>query len=141
MRFAFISIIFCLGCSETSQQGVFILVDTMATDSFVEVGGAVETSNNCTAAESSGDMCWNGIDDDCDGLTDKSGGDPDCAPYCSPSDCKDNDPTTEDFCNPNTWKCENVSCKTDCDDNKPCTKDSCVNGVCLHEVPIPDGCK
>ncbi len=100
----------------------------------VSIPDTADTMNACVkmADLEQAEACWNGVDDDCDGLTDQEGGDPDCTGYCHPASgvCTDNDPTTEDFCSPDDWTCKNLGCATDCNDDNVCTTDSCINGQC-----------
>ncbi|RME26918.1 MAG: VCBS repeat-containing protein [Deltaproteobacteria bacterium] len=73
--------------------------------------------------------CSNGIDDDCDGLTDTQDGD--CIECTGPADCNDNNPCTADACT--AGLCENtpLSDGTPCDDGLFCTEnDACSGGQC-----------
>lgn len=76
------------------------------------------------------EACGNGIDDDCDGLTDE-----DCLVCEQDSDCDDDNPCTIDFCT--NKECHHASFPQDtpCSDNKPCTLgDSCDGGgSCVGE--------
>lgn len=79
--------------------------------------------------------CDDGIDDDCDGLTDCE--DPDCLGAA----CDDGARCTEgDVCTA-AGRCEGAP--VECDDNNDCTDDSCDEGMgCVHEpneAPCDDG--
>jgi uncharacterized repeat protein (TIGR01451 family) len=74
--------------------------------------------------------CSDGIDNDCDGLTD--GGDNGCLPCAVPADCDDGL-----FCN-GAEGCVDSACvpgADPCEDGDPCTEDLCdeAGRVCSHE--------
>ncbi len=95
------------------------------------------------------DRCCNadnpccGSPDPCCNPDDPCCGNPD--PCCNPDnpccglDCHDEDPCTNDFCDPMTGEC--VFEDKDCDDDDPCTEDSCdpETGECLHECADEGG--
>jgi hypothetical protein len=78
--------------------------------------------------------CSDGIDNDCDGLTDYA--DPDCRQCQYNTDCNDSNSCTQDICNTVTWRCEFVKMNgVTCDDGQWCTvNDSCSNGVCQAQA-------
>lgn len=54
---------------------------------------------------------------------------------CQPSDCDDDNPCTDDSCNPVTGGCNNAPNMSPCDDGTACTTaDTCAGGVCAGEV-------
>jgi hypothetical protein len=83
-----------------------------------------------------GQICTDGFDNDCDGLTD--GQDPGCCACASDDYCIDGD-----ACNGVEW-CQNCIClpgtPVDCDDWSDCTVDTCISsdGSCSN-TPLPDG--
>jgi hypothetical protein len=85
--------------------------------------------------------CDNGIDDDCDLLTDY-GEDPDCR-SCLPGDpCGDNNPCTDDSCAQGLCRHQNKSDGTSCDDGFYCTvSKTCTGGICggVPRVCADDG--
>ncbi len=79
--------------------------------------------------------CSDGLDNDCDGLTDDAE-DLDCvAPTCSvPADCDDGNPCTNDDCI--NSHCSYSSNTAPCDDADPCTmNDTCFDGSCVGGPP------
>jgi hypothetical protein len=66
-------------------------------------------------------VCGDGLDNDCDGMTD--GDDPTCRPCAIDADCDD-----LDVCN-GVETCQDSACvsgvRLDCDDRNPCTSDNC----------------
>ncbi len=97
-----------------------------------------EDGNTCTntldpdpGAEGRGvaGTCSNGVDDDCDLLTDMA--DPDCAECFSDPDCEDGNPCTTDTCTGGTCDNTPVLNGTGCNDGQFCTvSDHCTDGVC-----------
>ena len=72
----------------------------------------------CTSAPSAGETC-DGIDNDCNGLTDDV-------------ICDDNNSCTEDQCVPATGTCTNTPNQATCSDANACTTgDVCQTGVCV----------
>ena len=85
---------------------------------------ACETQLNAvctTETKKKSDTC-NGVDDDCDGVTDDGA-------------CEDGDACTADVCDGKTQTCSNDGA-VDCDDTNPCTGDSCdaKSGGCVHKA-------
>ena len=78
--------------------------------------------------------CSDGVDNDCDKLTDEE--DPDCV-CTEPADCDDNDACTDDDCIDNQCQYSPVNC----DDTNACTKDTCdtVSG-CLNTCNVGQSC-
>jgi cysteine-rich repeat protein len=73
--------------------------------------------SNCTAAQAGVEQC-NGVDDDCNGLTDDGL-------------CDDKNPCTDDGCDGKTGACKNTANVLPCTDGNACTdKDTCQNGQC-----------
>jgi len=73
--------------------------------------------------------CQNGVDDDCDGLTDDA--DPNCAGCTADADCDDQNPCTSDSCQGLACSNQPLPDGTACDDGLFCTSsDSCTAGVC-----------
>jgi hypothetical protein len=74
--------------------------------------------------------CDNGIDDDCDLLTDFEE-DPDCR-SCLPGDpCGDNNPCTDDSCTQGLCRHQNKADGTSCEDGFYCTTSkTCTGGIC-----------
>jgi len=60
-------------------------------------------------------FCFDGIDNDCDGVIDSE--DSDCEGLCHPADgsCDDGSPHTEDYCSPITFTCQNILLDRDSD--------------------------
>ncbi|MDI7266580.1 MAG: hypothetical protein QME96_01125, partial [Myxococcota bacterium] len=74
-------------------------------------------------------VCSDGIDNDCDRLTDAA--DPDCAGCIRNEDCADGDPCTADVCSARRCANPNAPNGTSCDDGRWCTNpDTCTAGVC-----------
>jgi hypothetical protein len=74
--------------------------------------------------------CSNGLDDDCDGLTDDADGD--CKACISDASCDDGNVCTTDSCTPD-GVCQHVATNEGnlCDDGKWCTQgEVCHDGVC-----------
>jgi hypothetical protein len=82
--------------------------------------GCSNPGNECQAG--SPEVLGNGLDDDCDGLTDE----------CSlDADCQDSDPCTQDLCQGGQCKNPAVEEGTSCDDGDRCTAaDACRAGLC-----------
>lgn len=88
-----------------------------------DVPDAGPDTGGCTSSEVT---CSDGLDDDCDGLTDCA--DPDCTGsacddgfYCTNNDtcgadlaCSDTEPTCPTFCNESTMGCDECTSDTDC---------------------------
>jgi len=97
-----------------------------------------EGANTCTntldpnpgaEGRSVGGTCSNGVDDDCDLLTDMA--DPDCADCFSDPDCDDSNECTTDTCTGGTCDNTPVTNGTGCNDGQYCTvSDHCTDGVC-----------
>ena len=82
----------------------------------------------CTTDDKKGDTeSCNGVDDDCDGLTDEAA-------------CDDGDACTTDVCEPVKLACA-YTAAVDCDDGEACTKDACdgKTGLCSHDGAALDG--
>jgi len=81
--------------------------------------------------------CGDGVDNDCDGLTD--GQDPACVAECTENDqCDDLNPCTQDSCS-QEGLCENtpVTDGTACDDGLWCNgNETCRSGTCTNGVPV-----
>jgi hypothetical protein len=79
--------------------------------------------------------CSDGLDNDCDGLTDDLG-DLDCVPTCSvPADCDDGNPCTDEGCI--SGHCAYADNTAPCDDADPCTmNDTCSGGTCISGPPL-----
>lgn len=79
------------------------------------------------------EICQNGIDDDCNGLSDEE--DPACSGCSSPAECNDFNVCTDDVCE--DYACENIPLTgTPCDDGDPCTiNDGCGGGACVPGQP------
>jgi hypothetical protein len=77
-----------------------------------------------------GDMCTDGVDNDCDTLTDMM--DPGCFECTVPEDCDDGNPCTDDHCVENL--CANLNNTEPCNDGDECTMDDvCANGECIGD--------
>jgi hypothetical protein len=73
--------------------------------------------------------CTDGIDNDCDGLTDAD--DYACFNCAVDGDCDDGNPCTQDHCNPG-YGCVFYFVTTTCDDSDPCSHpDVCQAGSCI----------
>jgi|GEM_PF-2004257 len=73
--------------------------------------------------------CTDGVDNDCDGLTDSE--DYACFDCASDEDCDDSNPCTDDYCNPG-YGCVFYFVSTTCDDGDPCSQpDVCRAGSCV----------
>jgi hypothetical protein len=94
-------------------------------------GGTVVCTDKATSACSTGDKggteTCDGVDNDCNGLTDDGS-------------CDDKDACTTDACNGATKKCTNTP-GADCDDKDDCTVDSCdtSSGTCKN-IPSSGSC-
>ena len=78
--------------------------------------------------------CSDGLDNDCDGLTDDA--DNNCIPCTATTECDDGNECTDDTCDTNTGACHNdpVANGTSCSDGLYCTDpDSCQDGICHGE--------
>ncbi len=79
-------------------------------------------------------ICSDGLDNDCDGLTDIL--DNGCQECLSAADCDDGNPCTNDACV--GFVCSYTYNTAPCDDEDPCTtNDFCSQGVCVGG-PAPD---
>jgi len=114
------------GCTEDECDDV----NDQCTNTLVPNPGAEGPAGNGT--------CQNGLDDDCDGLTDLD--DSDCVDCQSDNDCNDSNPCTLDECNSGT--CFNPpQVGEPCDDENPCTHtDQCQSdGACRGTtIECPD---
>ena len=103
------------------------------------------STTTTTCAESSSDAC----DGVCGGASDGCGGtcDGDCDPgmtcvatkcqpvACDIAACDDDDPCTEDTCDP-SGACAHAPAEGPCDDGDPCTSDdACAEGLCIAGAP------
>ncbi|MBW1808752.1 MAG: VCBS repeat-containing protein [Deltaproteobacteria bacterium] len=74
--------------------------------------------------------CVNGLDDDCDGLTDYQE-DPNCYVCLNDTDCNDNNPCTTDTCSLGVCQNPAVAEGTGCSDGLYCTvADECTSAAC-----------
>ena len=83
----------------------------------------------CSVGPPSDEVC-DGLDNDCDGETDEGL-------------CVDENPCTEDLCNPETGCAFEPLTGTPCDDQDACTDDLCQAGACVGtpiEFPDPGPC-
>lgn len=71
-------------------------------------------------------LCTDGLDNDCDGLTDIE--DEGCQQCAAPEDCDDHNPCTDDACTEST--CAYTYNTEPCDTGDPCTVGVCSLGVC-----------
>lgn len=86
--------------------------------------GKCESQPAPTGAACSTDPCIAG--ETCKDLTCQGG---------SPLNCNDNDPCTDDACDPATASCKHAANSAPCDDGSPCTLgDKCQGGGCAGEV-------
>ena len=75
------------------------------------------------------DTCTNGVDDDCDGLTD--GADPNCSACTADGECEDSNQCTRDVCVSGECQNEPLTDGSPCDDGAYCTvEDVCTGAAC-----------
>ncbi len=84
--------------------------------------------------------CTDGVDNDCDGLTDLD--DTQCLACYRDEDCDDSNECTGEVCVQNVCTNPPVADGTECDDGKYCTlTDTCTGGLCSGTgSPCPDPC-
>jgi hypothetical protein len=109
-------------CSEADSQCAQGVCDD---DEDACVGSPINEDQPCSDGDpcTTGDHCWDG----------------EC--YAEPKDCDDENPCTDDSCDPATGDCLNAP-RADCDPTgDPCTQsDKCVGGLCLYPIDgFPDG--
>jgi formylglycine-generating enzyme required for sulfatase activity len=89
-----------------------------------------------TEASHGDPLCTDGIDNDCDGLTDID--DNGCQQCSIPEDCDDGNPCTDQDCVDSVCVYGNNS--EPCDDGNPCTmEDACSGGICSGDPLDDDG--
>jgi hypothetical protein len=99
-------------------------------------GGNDCDDSNSTIHPNAAENCADGVDNDCDGLTDAA--DPGCAPCVVDDDCDDStvcngiEPCLGGFCQPGTPPV--------CDDDNVCTDDSCDNASGCLNINNTDPC-
>ncbi len=139
-------------CSERSARLALETPCSRSTELGTCTGVRVCTAvglTECSAPEAAADLC-NGVDDDCDGLTDElpcDDGDTCTVDQCGGAQgcvglptgtgaCDDGDScTTGDVCG--AQGC--VGVPVVCDDGDPCTLDTCSEGACTT-LPAPGAC-
>lgn len=116
-----------------SPEGYMLLRGCRAAE--VRAGKVVEVTVRlvwvCRPA-AGGEIRGNGVDDDCDGLTDEC---------LEDGHCNDNNPCTADACDEQVCRNLSVEDGTGCDDGAYCTMDdACQGGVCTGQTnPCDDG--
>lgn len=109
-------------CSEADSQCAQGVCDD---DEDACVGSPINEDQPCSDGDpcTTGDRCWDG----------------EC--YAEPKDCDDENPCTDDSCDPATGDCIHAP-RADCDPTgDPCTQsDKCMGGLCLDPIDgFPDG--
>jgi hypothetical protein len=107
-------------------------------------GSACTTNDVCSGGQCSGTLtpeaqtCNAGNDTVCDGIEQCNPATGACE--ATPLDCDDNNPCTDDYCDP-VYGCQHVNNTAECDDGNLCTLgDMCGNGVCTGvALPCGDG--
>jgi len=117
----------CVGAASPCDD-----LDPCTQDTCVEAGRACENLRQplpgLEGLEVAG-SCANGLDDDCDGLTD--GGDTDCIVCTQDAECEDFNSCTEDSCLGQSCQNQAYGDGSGCDDGLYCTgPDTCLGGVC-----------